>query len=123
LQETTLTAKQEETVDPITLAPQLAALRKRRWFLWSVILVYMPAVWSTLELTHSDKATGTVFGIWVIILIIAVVKVSFAKCPRCGQMFHVHGVTPLYLRKCLHCQLHICADKKAAQAAAKTASS
>jgi hypothetical protein len=30
-----------------------------------------------------------------------------SKCPRCGNYFHLHGMTLLVLRKCLHCQLHI----------------
>jgi hypothetical protein len=34
-----------------------------------------------------------------------------SKCPRCGNYFHLHGMTLLILRKCLHCQLHINADK------------
>ena len=32
------------------------------------------------------------------------------RCPRCGNYFHVNGMMLLYLRRCLHCQLHINAD-------------
>jgi hypothetical protein len=98
-------------VDPEGIAAGLRIIRKRRWFLWSLIIVYVPAVWTSLTLTHSDRATGIVFGVWLILLISAVWLVTAARCPRCGNLFHMHGITPLYLRKCLHCQLHVCTDK------------
>ncbi len=99
-------------VDPAVIATGLRRVRKRRWFLWSLIIIYVPAVWTSLTLTHSDRATGLVFGLWLILLIVAVWFVTTAKCPRCGNLFHMHGITPLYLRNCLHCQLHVCADKQ-----------
>ena len=98
--------------DDASIAAGLQVVRKRRWFLWSVILIYVPAVWTSLALTASDRATAVVFGVWLVALIIAVFFVTTATCPRCGNLFHMHGFTPLYLRKCLHCQLHITADKK-----------
>lgn len=100
---------------PSTIRAGLRKIRRRRWFLWGVILVYVPAIWLSLRLTHSDRITGTVFGVWLVVLIIAVLLVSTAQCPRCGNYFHVYGMTPLYLRKCLHCKLHVSADKKPAQ--------
>ena len=99
-------------VDPAIIAAGLRILRKRRWFLWSLIIIYVPAVWTSLVLTRSDRATAVVFGVWLVFLIVAVFFVTTSKCPRCGNLFHMHGFTPLYLRKCLHCQLHVCADKK-----------
>ena len=90
----------------------LRKVRKRRWFLWGVLLVYVPAIWLSLTLTHSDRITAVVFGVWLVALIVAVFFVSTALCPRCGNYFHVYGMTPLYLRRCLHCKLHITADKK-----------
>jgi hypothetical protein len=92
--------------------PALGKIRKRRLFLWCVILVYMPAMWTTLRLTGSYKATGTVFVVWIILLCIFATVAACARCPRCGNYFHMHGMTLLYLRKCLHCQLHINADRK-----------
>ena len=94
------------------IAAGLRIIRKRRLFLWALIIVYVPAVWMSLTLTRSDRATAVVFGIWLVFLIIAVFFVTSSACPRCGNLFHMHGITPLYLRKCLHCQLHVCADKK-----------
>ncbi len=99
-------------VDPAVIAAGLRIIRKRRWFLWSLIIIYIPAVWTSLTLTHSDRATAYFFGFWLLLLIIAVFFVTTCRCPRCGNLFHMHGVTPLYLRSCLHCQLHICEDKR-----------
>jgi hypothetical protein len=98
---------------PSIIGPGLKKIRKRRWFLWGVLLVYVPAIWLSLELTHSDRMTGVVFGVWLVILIIAVLFMSTARCPRCGNYFHVYGMTLLCPRKCLHCKLHLTADKKA----------
>lgn len=99
-------------VDPAAIAAGLRRIRTRRWFFWSLLIVYVPAVWLSLTLTGSDRATAVFFGVWLILLIAAVCLVTSARCPRCGNLFHMHGVTPLYLRKCLHCQLHVCEDKK-----------
>ncbi len=103
---------EQSSVDPAIMAAGLRKVRKRRWLLWSLILIYLPGIWSCLTLTGSDRATGLFFGIWLILLIIGVFFVTTAKCPRCGNLFHMHGITPLYLRNCLHCRLHICADKR-----------
>jgi hypothetical protein len=97
---------------PSVIGAGLRKVRKRRWLLWGVLLVYVPAIWLSLTLTHSDRITAVVFGVWLVALIVAVLFVSTALCPRCGNYFHVYGMTPLYLRRCLHCKLHITADKK-----------
>ncbi len=99
-------------VTPSVIGSGLRKIRKRRWFLWGVLLVYVPAIWVSLRLTHSDRITAVVFGVWLVVLIIAVLLMSTARCPRCGNYFHVYGMTPLYLRKCLHCKLPLTADKK-----------
>lgn len=98
--------------DEAAIASGLRALRKRRWFLWGVILIYVPVIWLSLALTGSDRKTGYVFCVWLVFVCIAVFRAAFARCPRCGNTFHMHGFIPMYLRQCLHCQLHVCADKK-----------
>ncbi len=82
-------------------------LRRRRWFLWGTILVYIPAIWITLEVTHSDRAAGMVFALWISFLLVASLLAAFARCPRCGNHFHMNGFIPIYLRRCLHCGLHV----------------
>jgi hypothetical protein len=89
----------------------LRSLRRRRRFLAGVILVYVPLIWASLKLTHSDRVTGLVFALWVVALFFAVLFLCLGKCPRCGNPFHLYGFIPLCLRRCLHCGLGIKADK------------
>jgi len=96
------------------MASGLARIRRRRWFLWGTLLVYLPAIWLSLRITRSDAATGVVFGVWFVVLLVASCTASFAACPRCGNYFHVHGFVPLFTRHCLHCGLHVSADKRKA---------
>lgn len=97
--------------DPAHLAAGLAKIRKRRWFLWLVIIIYLPAMWIALQFTHSVSGTAPVFAIWFILLVIAAGLSAAARCPRCGNYYHMHGLTLLYLRRCLHCGLHVSADR------------
>lgn len=99
----------DPTADPsYTLA--MKRLRHRRWFLWGIILIYVPVIWLSLKVTGSDRATAIVFAVWLLLVCVAVVRAAFALCPRCGNTFHMSGFVPLYLRRCVHCQLHITED-------------
>ncbi len=99
-----------------TLSRGLARVRRRRWFLWIVILIYLPAIWASLRLTGSDAKTAVVFAVWFAFLLTASCAASFARCPRCGNYFHVHGFVPLFGRRCIHCRLHLTADRRAPKA-------
>jgi hypothetical protein len=87
-------------------------VRRRRWVLWSVLIIYLPAMWTTQQITHSFKASLPVFFAWVLLLVIAAGISATARCPRCGNYYHVNGMALLYLRRCLHCQLPLNADRK-----------
>ena len=100
------------SLDSTDFGPGLRRIRKRRLFVWGIIIVYLPAMWTTLRLTESFKAAATVFLVWLFLLCVVVTMAAVARCPRCGNYFHMHGMTLLLLRKCLHCQLHVNADKK-----------
>lgn len=104
--------EQEISNDPSEFAEMLAIIRRRRWYLWGLILVYMPASVMTLQLTQSYKATGVVIVIWVILLCVAVALMAIARCPRCGNSFHMRNASISFLRKCRFCGLHLCADKQ-----------
>jgi hypothetical protein len=99
-------------IDPAALTMGLKRLRRRRWYLWSVILVYLPLMSSTLRLSPVFQVRATVFGAWFVLLLVTALVAALVRCPRCGNYFHVHGMTFLCLRQCLHCQLHVCQDKK-----------
>jgi len=105
-------AANESSTESADYSRGLRKLRGRRRVMGGLILIYVPAIWLSLELTKSDRTTGIVFGIWVVLLFFAVLWVAVARCPKCRNPFHLNGAIPLYLRRCLHCGLHINADKK-----------
>lgn len=100
----------ESVLDPELLRTGLRRIRRRRWMLWSVIIVYLPTMWTTQKITGSFRDSIPVFFIWFFILLLATWISAVARCPRCGNYFHLHGITLLYLRRCLHCQLSLKGD-------------
>lgn len=88
---------------------QMNRLRRWRRLLWGLLLGYVPIIWLALELSGSDRTTFKVFAGWVLLVLVTTLRVALLRCPRCDQTFHLHGFIPLYLRRCLHCGLHISA--------------
>lgn len=99
--------------DPVVIRQGLAKVRKRRWLLWSSLIVYLPGMWLALHAGLAKEALTWLFGAWVALICLTVGLATVVKCPRCGQQFHTNGPTFLPVRKCLHCGLHVEADKKA----------
>lgn len=99
------------TGDGAENGPGLSRIRRRRWYLWAIILLYLPAMGITRQLTPSLAPAMWVFLLWFILLFFVALVAALARCPRCGNYFHMHGMTFLLLRRCLHCQLPINADK------------
>ncbi len=97
-------------VDLASYAKIMTKTRRDRRFFFATVLIYIPAIVITHYFSPTNRAMGTVFCIWVVILIGTTFRVALSRCPRCGNYFHLHGVTLLILRKCLHCQLHINTD-------------
>lgn len=100
-------------LDGSAFGPALRLIRRRRRYLFVTILAYMPSMWAIQKVSPTYRAIGIGIGVWVVVLFITALWSAAARCPRCGNYFHVHGMTLLYLRKCLHCQLHINADRVA----------
>lgn len=95
----------EDDTSP-AVAAGLKRIRHRRKFFLGLILAYVPVIWLTLEITGSDRKTGIVFGIWIVLVGIAACLTALAPCPRCKNPFHMNGFVPIYfLRKCIHCGL------------------
>ncbi len=112
----TASGQAKQTVeDPGVYAPGLKKIRVRRRWLWLVILVYLPAMKLALDSPDYRFWAMMVFGTWLLLLILAVGFACVLRCPRCGQLFHTHGPTFLPLRRCLHCTLHVNADKRPAE--------
>jgi hypothetical protein len=100
--------------DESTFGPALGLIRRRRKYFFGTVLLYMPAMWVVHTISPTYRAMGSAIGVWVVILFITALMSAVTRCPRCGNYFHMHGMTLLYLRRCLHCQLHVTADRKAA---------
>lgn len=98
-------------VDKRALQSGLKKIRRRRWCLWSIILLYIPMMYIAMKTLPSFTAVMYIFFIWFILMFSIALVAAVARCPKCGNYFHLHGMTLLYLRRCLHCQLHVCADK------------
>jgi hypothetical protein len=106
------TVEQENSDNPLAYGALLAIIRRRRWYLWGLILFYMPVSVTTLQLTQSYKSTGILLLFWFILLCIVVTLTAISKCPKCGNSFHMRNSGLSYFRKCCHCGLHLCADKQ-----------
>ncbi|QXE93014.1 hypothetical protein KP001_04725 [Geomonas subterranea] len=98
-------------MEPAVIASGLAAVRKRRWCLWIVLIVYLPTMYVTQRITHSFSGSMPVFFAWFAVLLCVMFYSATARCPRCRNYYHMQGMALLYLRKCLHCQLPLNADK------------
>ena len=90
----------------------LKRVRQRRWILWGVILGYLPAMMIALESAGGWNTAVKVFIAWIIVLCVAVGIAVVVRCPDCGNCFHTHGPTFFPVRRCVHCGLHLLADKK-----------
>lgn len=104
-------AATDQVADAGRIREGLRKIRRRRWMLWSVLIVYLPTMWITQKITHSFNKSLPVFFGWFLVMLAAMAISAVVRCPRCGNYFHVNGITLLYLRRCLHCQLHINDDK------------
>ena len=98
--------------NPVDFGPGLRKIRQRRWFLWLTILIYLPAMMASLRFSGGMNMAVKVFIAWIILLFITVWFVATIRCPDCGNYFHTNGPTFFPARRCLHCGLHINADKK-----------
>ena len=98
-------------IDPMVYRHIMQQTRRRRAYFFATVLGYIPALLIVHRISPTNRAMGTLFAVWLGILILCTILVCMCKCPRCGNYFHVNGITLLVLRKCLHCQLHISANE------------
>lgn len=96
-------------VDPATFTQVMATLRRRRIYFFATVIAYMPFMWAVSQVSSSFRSMTIGFIFWFILLFTVALISALARCPRCGNYFHMHGMSLLYLRRCLHCQLHISA--------------
>lgn len=91
----------------------LQKIRLRRWFLWLLILAYVPLMMSAMAADNAKKMVIAAFVGWLLLLILAVALMALARCPRCGHCFHMSGYLFRPVRRCFECGLHLTADKHA----------
>jgi hypothetical protein len=103
--------EQEELKDP-GYATSLAKIRRRRWFLWGIISIYIPASAAMLQSALPNRGLVGVFSAWFILLCLAVTLLACSKCPRCGNNFHMRNSTLSFFRNCCHCGLHIGGERE-----------
>ena len=105
--------EEEVVLNPGELRTGLRKIRLRRWFLWLLILAYLPLMIIALGAENAKKMIIITFGLWVLSVIIAVALMALARCPRCGYCFHMSGYLFRPVRRCFECDLHLTADKHA----------
>jgi len=103
--------EEKKELTPQELHQGLSKISVRRWFFFGVVLIYVPALLIVLKVSQSGQLTLSLFGLWVFVLIIAVVLAAIVRCPRCKEYYHTNGPTFLPVRKCVHCGLFVNADK------------
>lgn len=99
-------------ISPAELREGLRKIRLRRWVLWLLILAYLPMMIVALGSSNSGRMVVIFFIVWVLLLIVAVARMALARCPRCGNCFHMSGYLFRPVRRCFECGLHLNADKK-----------
>ena len=99
------------TTEELNFETGLSVIRRRRWYVWMVILVYFPSTWLTLEMTQSYRSTGVVFAVWFVFLCTTITLFAVVRCPQCGKYFHMRNSSLSFARTCRHCGLNIRGDK------------
>lgn len=99
--------EQAQQPDLFAFQRAMALVRRRRKYFFATIIAYMPLMWLANKISPTFRSMAIAFGIWVVILFATALFSALARCPRCGNYFHMHGMTLMYLRRCLHCQLSI----------------
>jgi hypothetical protein len=98
--------------DSGALVPGLRRIRRRRWYVWGLIVAYLPLMLLAIGARPNLTMAGAAFGGWFALLFAAAMAAALARCPGCGNRFHLHGMTLLPSRRCLHCGLPVNADRR-----------
>lgn len=88
-------------------AGQLSSIRKKRMFLWFVFASYIPAIVLAFTVGNGQPTAIGIGIIWLIGAGVGGARVSFSRCPRCRQLFHMRGISTSWGRRCQHCGLKL----------------
>lgn len=91
-------------------AEQWRDYRKRRRIFLVVCITYLPGVfilaYPLIRLVGSDHPVYIIAGTWMLGFLIAGLRFSHWRCPRCGNWFFAKWwFVNQFARKCVHCQL------------------
>ncbi len=89
----------------------LKQIRRRRQYFWATVILYMPLMLVANQISPTLRCMAITFCVWVLLLFAVTMYLALARCPVCGQYFHLRGMSFLPVRRCMHCQLHINDDK------------
>ncbi len=84
--------------------------RGRLWLLgWAITLG--PALWIAARAANRKFALAGTALVWTIGIALAAGRLMFARCPRCGRLFHstngAPSVAKLFAGRCGHCGLRL----------------
>jgi Flp pilus assembly protein TadB len=102
----------QEEISFEDLRAGLKKVRSRRWFLWVLILAYLPLMMIALRSGNPGRTVVIFFAAWILLIIVAVALMALVRCPRCGNCFHMSGYLFRPVRHCFTCGLHLTTDKK-----------
>lgn len=98
--------------DPARFQVLMNTLRMRRKLFFGVVIIYMPLMWLVHRISPTFRSMAIAFAVWVMLLFFSALYSALARCPRCGKTFHLNGMSLLYFRRCLHCDLHLSSKNK-----------
>lgn len=106
-EESKQTAVCDQTVASAVCRLRATQLLRRRKMFYAIVILYLPLMWLTNRISPTMNSMVMAFIVWMALLFLITLYAALARCPRCGHYFHMHGMTLLFLRRCLHCQLHV----------------
>ncbi len=86
----------------------LAEIRRRRRIAWTLFFGFLPAVATFGLVTRSDRWTAGFALAWLGLFLFAALRAAFARCPRCGGLFHIDRSvlwSNAFTDRCLQCDL------------------
>ena len=93
----------------------LRKIRRLRFWVWALILAFVPLMWLITRVTHSRWLIMLIMILWVAGVVHCAARAAFSHCPRCGNYFHATEGTPsfwnLLARHCTHCGLPLKSDR------------
>ncbi len=93
----------------------LRKIRRLRFWLWTLLLAFIPLVWLVTIFTESRSVMMVILIVWAAAVVHFAARAAFSKCPRCRNYYHATAGTPsfwnLLAQRCTHCGLPLRSDR------------